>query len=186
MPRLRLYLPILAVVSLAPALHGGDAPIGQMKADLFHLAGEECEGRGLKTAGINKAAAYIAAEFKRLGLKPGGSDGYYQPFRVHYRLVGTEIVRWARADFTGRYADELIFDEEGRDWTDYYRMVVEARQPLYSFSDWVEEYRAPRWVESIICPLSDDGETVDRCIAVEDYEPMSDVEIEGLPAVGRR
>jgi hypothetical protein len=110
----------------------------------------------------------------------------YQPFRVLYRLVGTEIVRWARVDFTNRYADELIFDDEGRDWTDYYRAAVDARKPAYGMTDWVEENRAPHWAESLICPLSSDGRTIDRCLAIEDYQPMSVLEIEMLPPVGQR
>jgi hypothetical protein len=62
----------------------------------------------------------------------------YDPFRVLYRLVGTEIVRWARFDFTNRYADELIFQDDGRDWTEYYRAVVAARQPAFGVTDWAE------------------------------------------------
>jgi hypothetical protein len=110
----------------------------------------------------------------------------YHPFRVFYRLVGTEIVHWARTDFTNRYADELVFDQDERDWTEYYRRVVDAGMPSYSIADWVEDGSDPTWVESIICPLSDDGQIVDRCLAVEDYEPMSVLEIEALPAVGER
>jgi len=110
----------------------------------------------------------------------------YRPFRVLYRLVGTEIVHWARIDFTNRYADELIFDDKERDWTDYYRAAVDARKPAYGLTDWADEDRAPLWAESIICPLSTDGETIDRCLAVEDYEPMSVTDIESLPAVGER
>ncbi len=110
----------------------------------------------------------------------------YQPFRVRYRLVGTEIVHWARRDFTHRYADELIFDSEGRDWTDYYRIVVDTRKPAYGLTFWVEDDRAPMWAEWIICPLSSDGEIIDRCLAVEDYEPMSALEIEALPPVEDR
>jgi hypothetical protein len=110
----------------------------------------------------------------------------YEPLRVLYRLVGTEIVRWARIDFTNRYADELIFDEEGRDWTDYYRAVIDARKPAYGMIDWVEQDRAPLWAESLFCPLSSDGRIIDRCIAIEDYQPMSVMEIEALPPVGQR
>jgi hypothetical protein len=110
----------------------------------------------------------------------------YQPFRVLYRLVGTEIVHWARTDFTNRYADELIFDDEGRDWTDYYRAAIDARKPAYGMTDWVEANRAPLWAESLICPLSSDGRSIDRCVAIEDYEPMSAMEIETLPPVGER
>ena len=110
----------------------------------------------------------------------------YQPFRVFYRLVGTEVVQWARVDFTNRYADELIFDDEGRDWSDYYRAAVDARKPAYGLTDWVDRDRPPLWAESLICPLSEDGATIDRCLAIEDYEPMSDLDFAALPPVGER
>jgi hypothetical protein len=110
----------------------------------------------------------------------------YQPFRVFYRLVGTEIVHWAGLDFTNRYADELIFDDEGRDWTDYYRTVIDARRPAYGLTAWIIEDRAPPWVEFMICPLSSDGHAIDQCLAIEDYEPMSALDIEALPPVGER
>lgn len=80
----------------------------------------------------------------------------YDPFRVLYRLVGTEIVRWARVDFTNRYADELIFQDDGRDWTDYYRAVVAARQPAFGVTDWAESDGPPYWAEFLICPLPRD------------------------------
>jgi Zn-dependent M28 family amino/carboxypeptidase len=82
MPRIRSPHSVLILLALAPVLHA-DESYGQLKKDLYFLAGEECEGRGLKTEGINKAAAYIAAEFKAAGLKPIGKDGsYFQPFSM--------------------------------------------------------------------------------------------------------
>lgn len=110
----------------------------------------------------------------------------YDPFRVLYRLVGTEIVRWARFDFTHRYADELIFQDDGRDWTDYYRAVVTARQPAFGITDWAETEGPPYWAEFLICPLSDDGETINRCIAVEDYKIMNVLEVEAREPVSER
>ena len=45
------------------------------------MASDELEGRGPATKGIEKAADYIAGEFKKAGLKPAGVDGtYFQPF----------------------------------------------------------------------------------------------------------
>ena len=42
------------------------------------------------------------------------------PFRALYRLVGTEIVRFAKFDFTGHYAAALkLQDDAGEDWTRY-------------------------------------------------------------------
>ena len=55
----------------------------RMRKDVTYLASEECEGRGVDTAGINKAADYIAAEFVKAGLKPGGVNGtFFQPFTI--------------------------------------------------------------------------------------------------------
>lgn len=110
----------------------------------------------------------------------------HEPFRVLYRLVGTEIVRWARFDFTNRYADELIFQDDGRDWTDYYRAVVVARRPAFGITDWAETEGPPYWAEFLICPLSDDGATINRCIAVEDYKIMNALEVESREPVIER
>src|SRR5205807_573267 len=83
MPRLRTFLPLAALIALASALHGDESAIARMKKDLYFLASDECEGRGLKTEGINKAAAYVAEQFKAAGLKPAGADGsYFQPFGI--------------------------------------------------------------------------------------------------------
>src|SRR5207249_11774885 len=46
-------------------------------------ASDRCEGRGVTTQGVNLAADYIAAEFQKAGLKPGGPDhSYFQPFTI--------------------------------------------------------------------------------------------------------
>jgi hypothetical protein len=108
----------------------------------------------------------------------------YDPFRVFYRLVGTEIVRFAKFDFTNCYADALHFqDTEGSDWAEFYRTVVKARQPGIGLSFWTVSGNIQRWIEFVICPLSSDGKVIDRCIAAEDYEPLNLSEIDALPPV---
>ena len=77
---------LLALVAIAP-LHAADDSVARMKKDLYYLAGDECEGRGLKTEGINKAADYIAAQFKAAGLKPAFADGYFQPFGIKFSFL---------------------------------------------------------------------------------------------------
>jgi hypothetical protein len=55
----------------------------QMKADVYYLASDRLEGRGVGTEGLDLAADYIATRFRSLGLKPlPGLDGYFQPFDV--------------------------------------------------------------------------------------------------------
>jgi hypothetical protein len=111
----------------------------------------------------------------------------YEPFRVFYRLVGTEIVRFARFDFTGCYADALHFqDDEAEDWTIYYRAVVDARKPGIGQMLWTVSGNLKRWMEFVICPLSTDGSVIDRCICVEDYEHTSPVELDRLPPVSEQ
>ena len=83
-PRLFPLLAALLVCHLAiPAPAADDASIARMRKDINFLAGPECEGRGVETQGINKAADYIAATFKEIGLKPASPDGsYFQPFSI--------------------------------------------------------------------------------------------------------
>src|SRR5205823_3133238 len=73
-----------SVATLAVRADTADDPsVARMRADLTFLASDECEGRGPGTAGIDKAADYIAAAFRAAGLEgamPGG--GFFQPFTV--------------------------------------------------------------------------------------------------------
>jgi hypothetical protein len=55
----------------------------RLKQDITFLASDECEGRGAATKGLDRAADYIANEFKKAGLKPGNTDGtYFQTFTL--------------------------------------------------------------------------------------------------------
>lgn len=59
----------------------------RLRRDVTFLASPECEGRGVETKGINRAADYIAQEFQKIGLKPAGVDGgWFQPFSIAGRV----------------------------------------------------------------------------------------------------
>jgi len=62
-----------------------DPAIVRIQKDLFYLAGEECNGRGVGTEGIDRAAAHIAKSFEASGLQPAMKDGYFQPFTIATR-----------------------------------------------------------------------------------------------------
>jgi len=75
---------ILSLTNPAAAQQPFDDPaLERLRKDIFFLASPECEGRGIETKGIEKAADYVADTFKAAGLKPGMKNGsYFQPFTV--------------------------------------------------------------------------------------------------------
>jgi hypothetical protein len=83
----------LLVLAGVRAAADNETSEARMRRDITYLASDECEGRGPGTKGIDLAAQYIAEQFKKAGLKPGGPDGsYFQPFKISSgpgRLVGT-------------------------------------------------------------------------------------------------
>src|ERR1041385_6801799 len=85
-PMLRLMrrLHLLACSVLAAfALNSAKAADAALSGDAWWsrvriLADDNMEGRNTGSAGYERAAAYVAGEFERLGLKPAGTKGYYQ------------------------------------------------------------------------------------------------------------
>src|SRR5436309_5947749 len=43
------------------------------------LADDSLEGRDTGSEGLRKAQAYAVEQFKKAGLEPAGTDGFYQP-----------------------------------------------------------------------------------------------------------
>ena len=53
-----------------------------LRGDLSFIASDALEGRDTPSRGLDLAAEYIAAQFRRAGLEPGGDDGYFQTARM--------------------------------------------------------------------------------------------------------
>ncbi|MBI3649769.1 MAG: M28 family peptidase [Acidobacteria bacterium] len=49
-----------------------------LRGHLSFIASDLLEGRGTPSRGLDLAAEYIAAQFRRAGLEPAGDDGYFQ------------------------------------------------------------------------------------------------------------
>jgi hypothetical protein len=49
-----------------------------LRGHLSFIASDLLEGRATPSRGLDLAAEYIAAQFRRAGLEPAGDDGYYQ------------------------------------------------------------------------------------------------------------
>ena len=56
--------------------------LASLEKDISYLASDELQGRAIGTHGELLAAEYIADAFEKVGLKPKGTDGYFQPFTV--------------------------------------------------------------------------------------------------------
>ncbi len=75
----------LALAMLSCVLRAQDAkPIldrisaQSMRGHVSFLASDLLQGRATPSPGLNVAAEYIAAQFRRAGLEPAGDDGYFQ------------------------------------------------------------------------------------------------------------
>src|SRR6185436_11600619 len=63
----------------------------ELSSHVKFLSAAELTGRGVDTAGIKLARDYIAAEFAKSGLKPGGDNGsFLQSFDVAVGVSVTE------------------------------------------------------------------------------------------------
>ena len=72
------------LLSIAASPDPATAPLlsrisaNSMRGNLSFLASDALEGRGTPSRGLDIAAEYIAAQFRRAGLEPLGDDGYFQ------------------------------------------------------------------------------------------------------------
>lgn len=83
MRRVRSSALLLILASCAIGAVPPEIPPDAVLEHIKFLASDELQGRGNGTAGLERAAEYIAAEFKEAGLRPGGPDGtWFQPFEL--------------------------------------------------------------------------------------------------------
>jgi Zn-dependent M28 family amino/carboxypeptidase len=128
------------------------------------LAGDDFEGRRPGTLGEDKTVAYLLAQFRKLGLKPGNGDSYLQPVPLveleasgeatlsitgRPLQFGKDMVIWTRreAPETVLQHSDLVFLGYGivapeYDWNDYAQVdvhgktvVVMANDPGYGTQD---------------------------------------------------
>jgi hypothetical protein len=63
-----------------------DISTDRIKKDITYLASDKLKGRGTGSKGEKSAARYISGEFKKIGLQPKGTDGYFQPFTFKHQV----------------------------------------------------------------------------------------------------
>ncbi|WP_420143554.1 M28 family metallopeptidase [Sphingobium sp.] len=75
-----------ASAQAAPAQDAGAAWWAHVQA----IANDGMEGRGTGTPGYDRAADYVIAQFRALGLKPAGVDGYKQPVAFVEQVIQSD------------------------------------------------------------------------------------------------
>jgi hypothetical protein len=81
----------VAVLAVSPAKGADAANVAEARLaeSTAYLASDELEGRGLGTAGIDRAAEYIAGAFKEIGLQTALFDG--TPFQTFQVPIGARL-----------------------------------------------------------------------------------------------
>lgn len=92
-------------------LNAQQIEVKNLQNHIYFLADDQMKGRGTGSKQNTKASKYIAKEFKKLGLVPLGTDGYYQNFSAKVkRVVVPDSIRSARnvIGFINNHADKTI------------------------------------------------------------------------------
>lgn len=95
---------------------------------------------------------------------------HHDPFRVRYRLGGTAVNSALGYNIAGRWLDEMDVAGGQTTWTDIYRRVVETRRPVFGCSVGKLSGVTMFSCDFAVFPLSHDGETVDQCLEIENWE----------------
>jgi len=86
-----------AAQSSALTRAAGSITAADVHRRIFLIAADSMGGRNTPSPGLSKTASYIAAEFKRFGLKPGGDSGTYllsYPIAMRRLLAARSSVRF--------------------------------------------------------------------------------------------
>jgi hypothetical protein len=74
------------------------------------LCSSEFDGRLSGSEGYNKAAEFVANNFRQIGLKPAGDEDYFQYLNVEYNTIDTPVV------FRSIIGKEVFYFEHGKDF----------------------------------------------------------------------
>jgi hypothetical protein len=78
--RFSALLMLAGVVLASGSLWADEEGDDQLRRDVQTLSAESFEGRGVGTAGLERALDYLETRFKEVGLRPLAGDGYRQSF----------------------------------------------------------------------------------------------------------
>ena len=97
-----MRLTAVSACLLAAAVTGAGAQSADLTAEgkswwahVQFLADDKLEGRNIGTAGYDTAVDYVEGQFKTIGLKPAGIEGFRQPVKLESRQLAPDETRLA-------------------------------------------------------------------------------------------
>ena len=124
---------LLAVQSPRVELPGVRADL--IRTHLEFLASDALEGRMTGTPGFDRAAAYVATRFERLGLAPAFGGRFQQPMSLRHTkaVAGGSSITLRR----GQQEQQLAFDADFVSSGDIHRELIDVTAPIVFVGDGV-------------------------------------------------
>jgi hypothetical protein len=99
---------------------------------------------------------------------------HHDPFRVRYRVIGTEIARINGEDFSNRWLDETGWGDASIALNRMlYERVAQSRVPSYGLSTILWQGKPDHVFEWVIFPLSSGREAVTHCLSLDDFTSIA-------------
>lgn len=96
--------------ALSAAATDWDAAGRAWWSDVQYLASDELQGRNTGSPGFEKASAYVAEQFLRAGLKPAGTEDYFQP--VQFTETSSELAQSSLSLIRNGKAQRIAIPDE--------------------------------------------------------------------------
>lgn len=98
---------------------------------------------------------------------------HYDPFRVRYRVVGTEVARIVGEDFSHRWLDETGWGESAIALNRLlYERVAASRAPSFGLSTVTWQGKPDHVFQWVLFPLGD-GDVVTHCLSLDDLSEIA-------------
>ena len=93
-----------------------------------------------------------------------------KPYTLYYRLIGTRPTQLRGREVTGLPVEQGYFGADLAAALENYRLVVEEKKLVYDWDHTPSETGFAREGETLLLPLSSDGETVDMVLVYQEVD----------------
>jgi hypothetical protein len=93
-----------------------------------------------------------------------------KPYTLHYRLIGTRPTQLRGREVTGLPVERGYFGADLAAALENYRLVIEEKKLVYDWDHTPSETGFAREGETLLLPLSSDGETVDMVLVYQEVD----------------